>query len=175
MEPSKRSAVVYWKADPFALGALALLICGSACQLTDHTEKDPNAITVENLNIPASGFEDVDTSQIARFAFDSTVIRFGQVPQGAAVERTFRFTNVGKRELIITDVRGTCGCTVGKDWPRVPVPPGEGGTITVKFDSEGRSGAQDKSVTVTGNTQPPTTVLQLKGEVVAPPGAPAVE
>ena len=55
MEPLKRSAVVYWKADPFVLGALALLICCSACQLTDHTEKDPNAITVENLNIPASG------------------------------------------------------------------------------------------------------------------------
>ncbi len=31
------------------------------------------------------------------------------------------------------------------------------------------SNKADKTITVTGNTQPPTTVLLLKGEVVAPP------
>lgn len=157
-----------------ASGALLLLLLAS-CQLTDHTEKDPNTITTEALNIPASGYDSGDNTDLPRFAFDSTTVNFGKVAQGAQVEKIFRFTNAGGGDLIITDVRTTCGCTLGKDWPKAPVRPGEGGSITVTFDSEGRSGLQDKTITVTGNTQPPTTVLLLKGEVVAPPGAPAVE
>ena len=148
--------------------ALFVLALGS-CQITDHTERDPNAITAEALNIPASGYQEGDTADLPRMAFDSTEMRFGKVAQGAIVEKTWHFTNVGGSDLVITDVRGTCGCTVGKDWPKAPVHPGEGGTLTVTFDSEGRSGLQDKTITVTGNTQPPTTVLLLKGEVVAPP------
>ena len=140
-----------------------------SCQLTDHSERDPDAVTAEALNIPASGYQEGDTTDLPRMAFDSTEKRFGKVTQGTLVEKTWSFTNVGGSDLVITDVRGTCGCTVGKEWPKAPVHPGDGGTITVTFDSEGRSGMQDKTVTVTGNTQPPTTVLMLKGEVVSPP------
>ncbi len=151
---------------------LALLI---GCQLTDHTEKDPNAITTESLTIPASGYAPLDSSAVAKLSFDSTTMHFGKVAQGTQVEKIFSFTNIGESNLIITDVRGTCGCTVGKDWPRTPVQPGAKGTITIRFDSEGRSGLQEKTITVTGNTQPPTTVLLLKGDVVALPGATLVE
>lgn len=157
------------------LWPLLIALALPACQLTDHTERDPNAITTEGLNIPASGYAEADSTQLPRFAFDSTVIHFGRVAQGAQVEKVFSFTNTGKGDLIIADVRGTCGCTVGKDWPKHPVHPGEGGSITVRFDSEGRSGVQDKAITVTANTQPPTNTLLLKGEVAAPEGAPVVE
>ncbi len=146
-----------------------------SCRITDHTENDPNAINANALNIPASGYNSGDTSDLPRFAFDSTTVHFGRVPQGTPVEKSYQFINVGHSDMIITDVRGTCGCTVGKEWPKAPVRPGEGGTITVTFDSEGRSGVQEKVITVTANTQPPTAVLLLKGEVVAPPGAPATE
>jgi Protein of unknown function (DUF1573) len=156
-----------------AAACVALLLNG--CQLTDHTEKDPNAITAESLNIPASGYTDGDTTQLPRFAFDSTTVHFGKVSEGTQVERTYRFTNVGKSNLIITDVRGTCGCTVGKEWPKQPVKPGEGGSITVRFDSQGRGGVVNKTISVTSNTQPPTTTLVLSGEVVVPPGTPVVE
>lgn len=141
----------------------------SSCMITDHSEKDPAAITAEALNIPESGYAIGDTADLPSLAFDSTEKHFGQVPQGALVEKTWIFTNTGGSDLLITDVRGTCGCTVGKDWPKAPVRPGQGGSITVTFDSEGRSGMQDKAITVTANTRPPGTVLLLKGEVVAPP------
>ena len=151
-------------------GLLGLVVFAlPSCQITDHSERDPSAVTAEALNIPASGFAEGDTADLPRLAFDSTEKHFGKVTQGTLVEKSWTFTNVGGSDLVITDVRGTCGCTVGKDWPKAPVRPGEGGTITVTFDSEGRSGMQDKTITVTGNTQPPTTVLMLKGEVVAPP------
>lgn len=151
---------------------LWLVACGaflSACQITDHTEKDPNAVTPDDLNIPASGYDEGDAEDLSRFAFDSDTINFGRVAQGVAVERTYHFVNKGENNLVITDVRGSCSCTVGKEWPHEPVPPGQSGDISVRFDSEGKSGVISKSVTITANTQPPTTVLWLKGEVVAPP------
>lgn len=147
---------------------LALGLAGaSACRLTDHSERS-EGLDADVLEFPESGYEQGDPSKLPAFAFDSTEKSMGRLAQGEQVERTFHFTNSGGKDLLITDVRGTCGCTVGKDWPRRPVPPGASGTITVRFDSEGRSGVQNKSVTVVANTQPPTTVLLLKGEVIAP-------
>lgn len=155
--------------------ALPLVMIAASCRITDHSEKDPNAIDANALEIPASGYAPGDTMHLPRFRMDSTTKVFGRVSQGTVVERVFQFTNVGGSDLIIADVRGTCGCTVGKDWPRQPVHPGESGTITITFDSEGRSGLQEKTITITANTQPPTTVLLLKGEVVAPPGSAPAE
>ena len=152
-----------------SIWTLALLLGTASCRITDHSEKDADAITADALKIPESGFNNGDTAALPSIAFDSTEKSFGRVSQGALVEKTCSFTNAGGSDLLITDVRGTCGCTVGKDWPKAPVRPGQGGTITVTFDSEGRSGAQDKTITVTANTRPPTSVLLLKGEVVAPP------
>ncbi len=153
---------------PAAILVMCILAL-TGCQLTDHSERDPNAITAEALNIPASGYQEGDTMDLPRLAFDSSAKSFGKITQGTFVEKTWSFTNVGGSDLVITDVRGTCGCTVGKDWPKAPVRRGQGGVITVTFDSEGLNGIQSKTITVTGNTQPPTTVLLLKGEVVAPP------
>jgi hypothetical protein len=161
--------------SPWAFVAVALLLSFSSCRLTDHSENDPDAITPDVLDIPASGQGAGDPSEQAAFRFDSLELDMGRIAQGAQVERSFHFTNSGKRDLIITDVRGTCGCTVGKDWPRTPIHPGKDGTITVRFDSEGRGGAQRKTVTVIANTQPPTTILTLKGMVMAPPGSTLVE
>lgn len=155
------------------LSILAVALLGS-CRITDHSEGQ-GGLSTDIVDIPASGFEVGDTSRLPAFTFDSTTISMGLIAQGQQVERTFLFRNSGGKDLLITDVRGTCGCTVGKDWPKAPIRPGGEGRITVRFDSEGRSGVQHKTVTVVANTRPPTTVLQLKGEVVAPPGSPVVE
>jgi hypothetical protein len=48
------------------------------------------------------------------------------------------------------------------------VKPGEKASISVTFDSEGRSGRQDKAVTIVANTVPPSHVLTLSGEVIGP-------
>lgn len=147
----------------------------ASCQLTDHTEGHNDEITAEQINVPASGYQEIDTAAMPRFAFDTASFDFGRVSQGAMVEHTYRFTNTGGGDLLITDVRASCGCTVAKDWPKHPVRPGGRGAITVSFDSEGRSGLQEKVITVVANTPRRSTPLFLRGEVVAPPGAPVVE
>ena len=67
---------------------------------------------------------------------------------------------------MIEKVEGSCGCTVA-EWPRYPVEPGEKAEIKVTFNSLGKRGVQDKTITVTANTEPAQTFLKIKGTVVA--------
>lgn len=87
----------------------------------------------------------------AVITFEKKTHDFGDINQGDKVEETFHFTNTGTEPLIITNVEVTCGCTTPKGWPRDPIPPGGKGEITVAFNSAGKSGRQNKVVTVVSN------------------------
>ena len=147
--------------------SMAALLLPS-CRLTDHTEQQEGEVTPALFPEGPSGYGEIDTAKAPRMVFDSTTIDMGRVSQGVLVERTYRFRNTGSTALLIADVRGSCGCTVSRSWPRDPVPPGASGAIDVSFDSEGREGLQEKTITVVANTRPSTTVLMLRGEVIAP-------
>lgn len=82
--------------------------------------------------------------------FEESSYNFGDIEQGDKVEHVFAFTNTGTEPLILSNVLTTCGCTA-TDWPRDPVAPGKGGTITVKFNSAGKMGRQNKVVTIVSN------------------------
>ena len=88
----------------------------------------------------------------AVIAWEKSTHDFGDVVQGDKVEHTFRFINTGNKDLVITNVEVTCGCTTPKGWPRDPIPPGERGELTVAFNSVGKIGKQNKVVTVTSNS-----------------------
>ena len=84
---------------------------------------------------------------------------------GEKITYEFKFNNTGKSPLIISDAKASCGCTV-PEWPKEPVMPGQGGKIKVTFDSAGKSGLQDKQITVTANTNPAQNIVHLIGEVL---------
>lgn len=151
---------------------VAMMLFLPSCWITDHSERD---ITPDDIRFPASGYEKADTKDHPVMRFDRTHIDMGTIVQGTQFTDRYTFTNTGRSALVITDVRGSCGCTVSKDWPRQPIKPGEKASIEVSFDSEGRTGRQDKTVTVVANTSPPSTVLTLGGEVVGPSGVEPVE
>lgn len=152
---------------PWRLSLVVALLL-TACRITDHNEGDPNEVTAQDLRFPSSGYGAVDPDDLPGMSFTYTHVDFGRIVQGAKVDSVYIFENTGGAPLVISDVRGSCGCTVGKDWPKQPVEPGERARITVSFDSEGRSGRQDKTVTVVANTTPPSHVLTLTAEVVGP-------
>ena len=83
--------------------------------------------------------------------WEESTFNFGDIEQGATVEHTFKFTNVGNEPLIITNVQVTCGCTTPKGWARDPIMPGGKSEITVAFNSAGKMGKQDKTVTLVSN------------------------
>lgn len=156
-----------------ALSALVLVLLGG-CRITDHSEADGD-IDPRHITFPSSGYESVDLDKMPVLAMDQIHLDMGQIVQGSKVEHRFTFTNTGGSALLITDVRGSCGCTVSKDWPREPIAPGATGGVTVTFDSEGRDGKQTKTVTIVTNSTPPSTVLTLVGEVVGVKGLEPLE
>lgn len=83
--------------------------------------------------------------------FEKKTHDFGTIYQGDKVEQTYKFTNTGNEPLVITNVQVTCGCTTPKGWPREPVPPGAKGEITIGFNSAGKMGLQNKTVTIVSN------------------------
>jgi hypothetical protein len=89
---------------------------------------------------------------------------FGTIKQDTENPFAFEFTNTGKNPLIITDAKGSCGCTV-PEFPKEPIPPGGTGKIKVVYSPGKQEGSQTKNVTVTANTEPQQTVLTLKANV----------
>lgn len=100
--------------------------------------------------------------------FEKDVHDFGQVKQYGNTTTEFVFTNTGTEPLIISNARGSCGCTV-PSWPKQPIAPGESAVIKVTYDSK-RVGPINKSVTITSNaSNEPTKVIRIKGNIQAAP------
>lgn len=137
-----------------------LFACGS---------NEESEITSDLINNPITAADSatVDKDNLPFFEFEEEVKDFGQITQGESVKTVFKFRNVGKSNLIISSAQGSCGCTVPQ-WPKEPIKPGEKGEIEVVFNSEGKSGLQNKTVTLVANTIPNTMVIALKGEVLSP-------
>ncbi len=112
-------------------------------------------------------------SPIPEIIFESETVDYGTIDKGADGVREFKFTNSGKSPLIISNARGSCGCTV-PTWPKEPIKPGESGVIKVKYDTS-RPGPINKSVTITSNAKTPTKVLRIKGNVLVPQTSPEKE
>jgi hypothetical protein len=136
-----------------------------SCELTDQRREED--INSDMIQVPVSS-EGMTDAEMPKFEFESDVFEFGTISQGEKVSFSFRFKNIGDADLIINKVEGSCGCTVMKGWPKHPVKPGDFGKIDVIFDSNGKRGIQNKTISVVANTYPSTTVLTLKGEIASP-------
>lgn len=124
----------------------------------------PNTSVINNTNTAST--QQVDPSKLAAMTFEKYEHNFGKVKEGDKVSYTFKFKNTGANDLIISDARGSCGCTVPQ-WPKEPVKPGAEGEIKVEYDSKGKNGVQNKTVSITANTNPSITTLNITTEVIA--------
>jgi hypothetical protein len=145
---------------------LTLFIYVSACKNSD--KQKPGTITSDIVNntATASGRKVSPGSQ-PQFSFADETHDFGRITQGEKVSYGFKFKNTGGSDLLITEAHGSCGCTVPR-YPRDPIPPNGEGVIDVTFDSDGKSGRVDKTVTVMGNTSPNTKILKISIIVEVP-------
>lgn len=89
---------------------------------------------------------------------------FGTIVEGQKVSYTYKIKNTGQAPLIIQSAQPSCGCTVPK-WSQEPIPVGGSGMVTAEFDSNGKPGINNKTITVTANTWPKTTTLRFKAMV----------
>ena len=130
----------------------------SACQ-SKSAESNTKGADSTSTETPVIAEADAPKVQV-----EKAIYEFGTITQGEKVTYTFKFKNVGKTPLIITNATATCGCTV-PEYPKEPVKPGQDGEIKVTFDSTGKLGLQDKVVTVTSNANPKFEELHLVGDV----------
>ena len=143
----------------FILSLALLGACGSNDEKGVSTDLISNPITANGNN--------ADTSLLPKFQWKEQVHDFGVVIQGEKVSYTYTYTNCGKSTLVISSVNASCGCTVPK-YDTEPILPGKSGKIEVIFDSSGRNGLQNKTLTVLANTQPNAVELHFTAEVVVP-------
>ena len=108
----------------------------------------------------------------ASIEFNKEVHDYGTIKNGADGSCTFEFKNTGDSPLMISNAKGSCGCTV-PEWPKEPIAPGATGVIKVNYDTM-RTGEINKSVTITSNAvNAPDKVVFIKGIVLAPESQPA--
>jgi len=98
------------------------------------------------------------------FQFENEVIDYGDIAKNSDGNRVFKFKNIGKAPLIITNVKSSCGCTVPKK-PEEPIMPGETGEIKVKYATN-RVGPFGKTVTIISNAFESQKILRVKGRVL---------
>jgi Protein of unknown function (DUF1573) len=97
--------------------------------------------------------------------FDKEVHDFGKQNEGPIVTTKFVVTNTGKVPVVITNAQPSCGCTT-PEWSKEPIMPGAKSEIKVGFNTSGRPGAFDKTITVVSNAENGTMILKIKGTVV---------
>ncbi|MEJ0055459.1 MAG: DUF1573 domain-containing protein [Bacteroidota bacterium] len=96
--------------------------------------------------------------------FEKTDHDFGTVNEGLKVNYRYKIKNTGQAPLIIQSAQPSCGCTVPK-WSQEPIPVGGSGFVDAEFDTNGKPGINNKTITVTANTWPKTTTLRFKAMV----------
>ena len=159
----------------FALGLLA------ACGNSDAIEAKSGEITSSvSSEVPIDEellkeIEEAEKAEAERIEFEKrnqTTLKydrllhdFGTVAQGSENTTTFVVTNTGDKPLIISDVSASCGCTLPKK-PEQPIAPGETDVIEVTFKPKpGQVNEIRKTVTVTANTDPKVSKVEIKAFV----------
>lgn len=90
----------------------------------------------------------------------------GTVNKGEKIKAVFKVKNTGKSPLVISEVKGSCTCTVA-DFPKKPILAGETGEIKAEVNTDKTGeGKISKSIRITANTVPGLTVVHVKANVV---------
>jgi hypothetical protein len=164
----------------------ALFVMTTSCKKEDASSKidknateiapaDPNAVNPEpNISGPEVPVEttapEPKDGKYPIIEFETKEHDFGKINQGDKVSYDFKFKNSGESDLLITDARGSCGCTV-PDYPKTAIKPGESSKIKVSFDSKGKNGENKKTVTLVCNTKDKKEMLTIKASINALEGA----
>ncbi|MGB3947298.1 MAG: DUF1573 domain-containing protein [Bacteroidia bacterium] len=149
---------------------IAVLYSSFVACTNETTKEEQEKISTDVINVPATAAgESVKLGSAPQITFAEEKHNFGRITQGEKVEYSFTFKNTGGSELVISNAQGSCGCTV-PTYPKGPVKPGEQSKIDVVFDSEGKSGLVEKTVTINTNCNPSTTVLTISATIDVPEG-----
>ena len=121
----------------------------------------------DKMNTPQNESPIVSNRPTTSLKFAELNHSFGEIMQDSKNTYIFKFTNTGKEPLVIENAAGSCGCTV-PTYPKEPIAPGETGEIEVVYSPGKQQGEQTKTVSITANTEPNVTKLNISATVKTP-------
>lgn len=141
------------------LTILTIFSCGNKQGevIVDATTVEVNFAALEN-------YEKVTGN--AEIKFNEYVHELPEVSEGTVINYSFFFVNSGDKPLVLSKVRGSCGCT-NASGPTHPILPGEKGRIDATIDTEGKSPGKAFGiyVYVESNAVTDYVKLRLKGKL----------
>lgn len=133
-----------------------LTSCGERnSALIDSSIVENNYSALENFQQMKGG---------ASLVFNEIEHEFPAAKQGSDMEHSFYFVNNGDAPLVLTNVKGSCGCT-NVDYTEDPINPGGKGLITAEVNNSSKPlGKKFRvAITVESNAQKPKMTLTLRG------------
>lgn len=120
-----------------------------------------------NLVEDFSSLSKEDMANAPVFKLVTATANLGKIKGSSQYDVEFKFTNEGKRDLIIRHIRSTCGCTaVQQENQGIGIKPGESSFIKAVFNSGGYKGPVTKVIYVyTNDPKNSEAVLMLNAEV----------
>ncbi len=132
------------------------------CQLSLSEQEKPAKASKTEEQGSAGG---VRTGPVIEF--ETKVQDLGEIAPSSNTLCEFKFTNAGTEELVIKDVKRTCGCTVIK-LSKKNYAPGESGAIKVRYSASSLPSTIQKSVYAYTNDPGNQKIkLVIKAEVVS--------
>ncbi len=130
------------------------------------TERNYSLVVSANIEEDFSTLSPEEMANAPVINVDNTEFNFGKIEQGQKVDHVYVLTNTGKSELLIRKVKASCGCTAVQPEKQV-IAPGESVDIKTVFNSAGKTGNQNKTVTIiTNDPKKSKLILWVKGEVI---------
>lgn len=96
----------------------------------------------------------------------NAVFNAKDVAKGEVINAKFIVENTGDSPLVLSDVKGSCTCTVA-DYPEDPIAPGESGVIKADVKTESfPPGPITRTITILSNTTPASTTVAVKANII---------
>lgn len=100
----------------------------------------------------------------SQLTWETEVHDFGTIEQGKPVTYEFSFVNTTKKDVLLTNVKASCGCTT-PNYTKTAVKPGEKGFVSATYNAAA-GGAFHKTVTVTTSEENSAPkIITIKGTV----------
>jgi len=144
--------------------------------VSDMVKVKINGAVQENVFLYVSGNLVEDFSKLTSqellnapvFKLASTTYDIGKMKPATTKEIEFKFTNDGKSDLVLRNIRATCGCTAIQQGTTqgTGIKPGESNSIKATFNSGGYNGKVTKTIYVyTNDPKNSEVMLMLSADV----------
>ncbi len=112
------------------------------------------------------GSEEIKVGQKTTLEVTPELYDAKDVIKGEVITAKFIVKNTGDHPLVISDVKGSCSCTVAEA-PKEPLSPGEEAKIIAYINTDViPAGTLRKTVRIVANTVPSVTKVIIKGNVI---------